>query len=170
MVQVQPYTVFEDLPGGVELRHYPAHKLVSVDVESSFSHAGEVGFQPLVRYISGMNSSGEQIEMTAPVTHFPRGNEKHTISFVLPEGMSDAEVPGPADSRVRIVSRPDSRVATLRWRGGFDHRQASKAEGKLRQSLMLAGYPQSGSVFFARYDPPIVPLFMRRNEVLLTLD
>jgi len=48
MVQVQPYTVFEDLPGGVELRHYPAHKLVSVDVESSFSQAGEVGFQPLV--------------------------------------------------------------------------------------------------------------------------
>jgi hypothetical protein len=35
---------------------------------------------------------------------------------------------------------------------------------------MLAGYPQSGEVFFARYDPPIVPSFMRRNEVLLTLD
>ena len=107
MVQVQPYTVLDDLPGGAELRHYPAHSLVSIDVQSSFSQAGNLGFQPLVSYISGMNSLRQRIAMTAPVTHLPRGEKHHTISFVLPEEMPHGDVPGPEDNRVRVVSKPD---------------------------------------------------------------
>jgi len=169
MVKAQPYTILEELSGGVEVRHYPAHTLISVDVQGPFQYAGNAGFRPLVNYISGANMARQQIAMTTPVTHAPQSEALHTISFVLPEGMTPEDAPVPADAAVSVVDRPESRVAALRWRGGFDDRQASKAEQKLLSALANAGKRVSGGVFFARYDPPMTPIFLRRNEALVEI-
>ena len=169
MVKAQPYTILEELAGGVEVRHYPAHTLISVDVQGPFRYAGNTGFGPLVNYISGANMARQQIAMTTPVTHVPQSEALHTISFVLPEGMTLEDAPVPADSAVSVVDKPESRVAALRWRGGFDDHQAQKAESKLMASLQAAGREPHGGVFFARYDPPEIPVFLRRNEALVEL-
>ena len=169
MVNAQPYTILEELPGGVEIRHYPAHTLISVDVQGPFQNAGNAGFRPLVSYISGANTTRQQIAMTTPVTHLPQSDELHTISFVLPEGMRPEDAPRPADSRVRVVEKPDSTVAAWRWRGGFDQAGAEKAAEKLRASVKSHGLTGHGDVFFARYDPPMTPVFLRRNEALLEI-
>jgi len=169
VVKAQPYTILEELDGGVEVRHYPAHTLISVDVQGPFQYAGNAGFRPLVNYISGANGARQQIAMTTPVTHAPRSDALHTISFVLPEGMTPDDAPIPADSAVTVVDKPDATVAALRWRGGFDDRQAAKAEQKLLSALESAGKHVSGGVFFARYDPPMTPVFLRRNEALVEL-
>ena len=66
MVEQQRYDVIETLPGGVEIRSYPEHQVISVDVRAGLSDAGNIGFRPLVSYISGYNLSGEKIAMTAP--------------------------------------------------------------------------------------------------------
>jgi hypothetical protein len=107
--------------------------------------------------------------MTTPVTHLPQSEALHTISFVLPEGMTPEDAPRPADSRVRVVEKPDSTVAALRWRGAFDERGAEKAAEKLRASVKSRGMAGSGAVFFARYDPPMTPVFLRRNDALLEI-
>jgi len=169
MVASQPYTILEELSGSVEVRHYPAHTLISVDVAGPFQNAGNAGFRPLVSYISGANQSRQQIAMTTPVTHVPHSDASHTISFVLPEGMTPEDAPLPVDASVRIVDKPDSTVAALRWRGGFDDRGAHKAEQKLLASLHSAGRTTAGRVFFARYDPPMTPVFLRRNDALVEL-
>jgi hypothetical protein len=44
MVASQPYTILEELSGSVELRHYPAHTLISVDVAAPFQNAGTRAF------------------------------------------------------------------------------------------------------------------------------
>ena len=169
VVASQPYTILEELPGGVELRHYPAHTLISVEVEGPFQSAGNAGFRPLVSYISGANQARQTIAMTTPVTHLPHSEARHTISFVLPEGMSPEDAPVPADTSVRVVEKPDATVAALRWRGGFDQRLAHKAEAAVLASVQSAGRHPSGAVFFARYDPPMTPVFLRRNEALLEI-
>jgi len=110
MAKQQPYTVVETLPAGVEIRRYPAHTLISVDVSSDFGSAGSRGFGPLVRYISGGNAAGQNIAMTSPVTHAPQSDALHTISFVLPEGMAPDDAPIPVDGAVRIVDKPESVV------------------------------------------------------------
>lgn len=169
MVASQPYTILEELPGGVEVRHYPEHTLISVEVSADFSSAGNAGFRPLVSYISGANQSRQQIAMTTPVTHEPQSEARHTISFVLPEGMTLQDAPVPADAAVTVVEKPDATVAAARWRGGFDQRQATKAQEKLITALQSAGKETAGAVFFARYDPPMTPVFLRRNEALVEL-
>lgn len=169
MVKAQPYTILEELSGGVEVRHYPAHTLISVDVAAPFHNAGNAGFRPLVSYISGANMARQQIAMTSPVTHLPHSDTRHTISFVLPEGMTPEDAPLPVDASVRIVDKPDSTVAALRWRGSFDDRGAHKAEQKLLATLHSAGRTTAGGVFFARYDPPMTPVFLRRNDALVEL-
>jgi len=169
MVKSQPYTILDELPGGVEIRHYPAHTLISVDVDGPFQNAGNAGFRPLVSYISGANQARRQIAMTTPVTHLPQSESLHTISFVLPEGMSPEDAPLPVDGSVRVVEKPDATVAALRWRGGFDERLAQRAEAKLLSSVQSAGRKPQGLVFFARYDPPMTPMFFRRNEALLEI-
>ena len=169
VVASQPYTILEELSGGVELRHYPAHTLISVEVAGPFENAGTAGFRPLVSYISGANQERQKIAMTSPVTHLPHSDARHTISFVLPEGMSPEDAPVPVDGSVRVVEKPDATVAALRWRGGFDERSAQRAEAKLLTSVQSAGRNPHGSVFFARYDPPMTPVFFRRNEALLEI-
>jgi len=169
VVASQPYTILEELPGGVEVRHYPAHTLISVDVAAPFQNAGNAGFRPLVSYISGANQSRQQIAMTTPVTHLPQSDARHTISFVLPEGMTPENSPVPADASVTVVEKPDATLATLRWRGGFDERHAQTTQAKLLASLARAGRETRGAVFFARYDPPMTPVFLRRNEALVEL-
>ena len=169
MAKQQPYTVVETLPAGVEIRHYPAHTLISVDVSSDFGSAGSRGFGPLVRYISGGNAAGQNIAMTSPVTHAPQSDALHTISFVLPEGMAPGDAPIPVDGAVRVVDKPESVVAALRFRGVWQEHVAVAKAQDLLDALSRAGKSVRGEVFYARYDPPVTPGFLRRNEALVEL-
>ncbi|MFM1953725.1 MAG: hypothetical protein RL187_934 [Actinomycetota bacterium] len=167
MAKSQPYEVKETIPGGVEIRHYPSHTLISVNVRAGFDNAGNIGFRPLVSYISGANQSRTQIAMTTPVTQAPHPDDVHTISFVLPEGMTPDDAPLPVDGHVRVVEKADSRVAALRFRGVWQERAARAQAEKLLLAVARSGYRAVGEVFFARYDPPITPGFLRRNEALV---
>ena len=167
MVQIQPYTVLRALGPGAELRHYPAHTLISCDVVGDFDSAGSRGFGPLVRYISGANQQGQQIAMTSPVIHAPRSQATHTISFVLPEGMNPADAPRPADGRVEVHEVSPRLVAALRFSGGWSEERADRKAATLLQLLEGSGLSPVGAVFFGRYDPPWKPGLLRRNEALV---
>ena len=92
MTKAQPFEVLSTLAGGIELRHYPAHTVISVEVSADFESAGSIAFGPLVSYISGANTTGQKMAMTAPVVQAPHA-DSHTISFVLPEG-TEMVMPG----------------------------------------------------------------------------
>lgn len=168
MVEQQRYEVLEALPGGVEIRSYPEHQVISVDVNAGLSEAGNLGFRPLVSYISGYNLLGQKIAMTAPVIQAPESSEQHRISFVLPD-TAGASWPEPADPRVRLESKPHSLVAALGFRGYWRETHVMEQQQKLLAALEGSGYSPVGEPYFARYNPPSVPGMFRRNEVLVAV-
>lgn len=159
-----------NLGGGVEVRDYPSHTLISYEVDGKFDGAANRGFGPLVRYISGGNRASQQIAMTAPVLHEPRPTAHHTISFVLPEGMTPERAPLPADAAVVVTEVPRRLVAALRSSGGFGEARASEQKQKLLRHVDDSAMTTRGEVFFALYDPPWKPGFLRRNEALVVVE
>ena len=170
MVEQQKYSVVAQLPGGIELREYPEHSRVSVEVAAGLSDAGSIGFRPLVSYISGNNDSAQSIAMTAPVIQTPQGSSHQVVSFVLPSAEAARSWPQPSDPRVRVETRPSCLVAALRFRGYWRVEQVKEHERELLAALEASEYRPRGEPFFARYNPPTTPGFMRRNEVLVEVE
>jgi hypothetical protein len=168
MTEQQPYQVLEHF-SNFELRRYPKHVLVQVSVVGDFMSAGNQGFGPLVRYISGNNQTNQRIAMTAPVLQSSETEQRHNVSFVLPEGFDIAQVPLPADARVQIVEVPERRVAALRFSGSWRESRFEDYAEQLRQAVAAAGLKPIDEVYFARYDPPWKPGFLKRNEALIVV-
>ena len=70
MTQRQHFEVLQQFPG-FELRHYPTHVVAEVEVDSSFTEAGNRAFGVLAAFISGRNSTRRKVAMTAPKASFP---------------------------------------------------------------------------------------------------
>lgn len=161
MTELQPYTVLSE-HDDYEVRLYPAHILAQVDAAGSFFEAGNEGFRPLISYISASN-----ISMTAPVIQAPGGAKAFTVSFVMPAGAT--EVPTPSDAQVRTVEVPQRRVAARRFSGGSSEVRYAENALTLSAALNRDGVATEGAVYFARYDPPWKPGFLKRNEALVAL-
>ena len=170
MVEQQKYGVVESLPGGIEIRSYPEHQVISVDVRAGLSDAGNIGFRPLVNYISGYNKASQQIAMTAPVLQEPSGSDGFTVSFVLPYRENGSVWPDPVDSGVRVESKAQSLVAARQFRGYWREASVRDEERALISALEQSGYRAVGEPYFARYNPPSMPGFLRRNEVLVAVE
>lgn len=167
MTEEAKYTVIGRREG-IEFRAYEPHVLVSVTVPGSFESAPSYGFSPLVRYISGENRGGEKIAMTAPVFHVAESETAHTISFVLPHDTTTA--PSPARPGVTTHQVPAITVAASKFVGGWREDRVKRHESDLHRALKSMSVRETGSVMFARYDPPWKPGFLRRNEVLIPVD
>ena len=137
MTEIQPYDV-ESVFDGFEVRAYPQHVLVEVDVSGEFGEAGSRGFRPLIGYISGNNHGNTTIAMTAPVIQAPVG-DRFTVSFVLPEGMDAASVPTPSARGVRTRVVPAGRVAARRFSGGADQARFAANAMALAAAVESAG-------------------------------
>ena len=168
MTEEQPYTVLTK-NDGFEVRHYPDYVLVQVDVTGDFMRAGSVAFGPLVSYISGNNMAGKKIAMTAPVLQETHGEETHTVSFVLPAGMTISDVPVPANARVITKHVPAHNAAAMKFGGGWNGDRFQENGELLLKKVHEAGLNSVGNVYYARFDPPWKPWFLKRNEVLIAL-
>ena len=168
MTEEQPYTVLKQLDG-FELRHYPDYVLVQVDVTGDFMRAGNVAFGPLVSYISGNNAAGKKIAMTAPVLQETHAEESHTVSFVLPAGMNIADVPVPSNARVSTKHVAAHEAAVMKFGGGWNGDRFQEKGDILLKKVREAGLTAVGNVYYARFDPPWKPWFLKRNEVLIAL-
>lgn len=153
-----------------EIRHYPESILAQVDIRGDFMRAGNLGFQPLLRYISGGNLSRERYSMTAPVIQETIGDSTHTVSFVLPADTKSTDVAQPADGSVRVTVLPEHYAAAVRFPGGWNDERFQQKGRDLVANLHKAGLKTIGNVYFARYDPPWKPGFLKRNEVLINIE
>lgn len=175
--------------GRFELRDYAPYLLAETRVESDFFDAGNIAFGRLFRYISGNNARRESISMTAPVTQAPAGAARSgkgekiamtapvnqvpapgggfMVGFVVPSKYSRATVPQPLDPAVSIREVPAQRIASWRYSGRWTEANFRAAEGELRAALKKRALVAVGDAQIARYDPPFMPAFLRRNEVLL---
>jgi hypothetical protein len=175
-----PYRILENA-GDFELRQYQPHIVAETLVEGDFQEVGNEGFRRLFDYIRGNNRSKQDIPMTAPVNQeaasakipmtAPVGQEKAggkwRITFVMPSSYTKATLPEPLDPRVKLVEVPGARVAAVRYSGTWSRARYEAQENRLRDFIMQKGLSIAGEPVFARYNPPFLPWFLRRNEVLI---
>ena len=173
MTAQQVYEVIEAF-GSVEVRRYERCVIAEVDVDASFESAGNKGFRPLFRFITGANDTGEKVAMTAPVLQDVKDAESdggsYSVSFVMPAGSDRDSMPQPTNGSVILRDVGEFTALAMRWSGRwtkptFDAHVARLADVAREHGLVLVGDPR-----FARYNPPWTPWFMRRNEVIWDID
>ncbi|KQC03978.1 MAG: SOUL heme-binding protein [Methanoculleus sp. SDB] len=157
--------------GDVELRRYPKLLLATV------TGYGDGGFSLLFNYISGANRPREKIPMTAPVITSekipmttPVVSEGGSISFVLPERYLEQAPPEPEDRQIKLQEVPARDVAVIRFRGYADDATVKQMQAQLLSILQANGIRSLGEPFLMRYNAPITPGFMRRNEVGIAIE
>lgn len=168
MTEKQPYKVLESFPD-FELRHYPKGMQIETKVSGDFLSAGNLGFGPLVRFISGNNGERQQIAMTAPVIQQPLGLEVHSIRFVLPAEFDAETTPNSVDSNVSTIEVPEHLAAARSFSGSWSKERFDQEGQRLLNAVQAQNLETTGTLYFSRFDPPWKPGFLKRNEVLIRI-
>lgn len=166
MTEQQPYTVVRTLDE-FEVRDYPDHMLVQVDVRGPFDAGAGAGFGPLFQYISGANEARQSIAMTSPEIQQRHDPAHQTVSFVLPANMNAATAPAPRNPMVRTTAVGARSVAARRFGGTARPSTFTDQGERLIAAVLAAGLEPVGEVYYARFDPPWRPGFLRHNEALI---
>jgi hypothetical protein len=168
---------------GFEIRRYAPALVAETEVEGGFKDARNAAFRRLFRYISGENAVRADIAMTAPVTTAPtsagiamtapvatapRGGG-FVMQFFVPRKYTLDTVPAPTDPAVRMREVGERWIAARTFSGRASEGNAAKHEAALRALVGATGCKVVGPAWFAVYDGPFTPWFLRRNEVLLEL-
>ncbi len=170
-IETLPYQVLAT-QGAIEIRRYGPHLLATVQVAADFDDAGSQGFRPLFNYISGDNAGAEKIAMTAPVLQqadAPSEDGQWSVSFVLPGVLDQQSAPAPQNDAVQINQQSGFVVAALAYRGSWSRKNYAQHEELLLAGIKQMALSPCGAPLWARFDPPFMPWFLRKNEILVPL-
>lgn len=170
--------------GDIEVREYNVYCIVETFVPApDFNDASNAGFRKLFQYITGNNRSKKNIEMTAPVTASrsekiemtapvtsTKTSDGYVIGFVMPEGFTSETTPTPNDSTLKIREVPARKIAVIRFSGRWSSSLMDEHEQELKQWISKNKYLPIGQTVIARYDPPFMPWFLRRNEIQIEIE
>ncbi len=176
-VELLPYTVISN-DKEYEIREIPEHIIAETTVKGSFDDASGSSFNILAGYIFGDNrrresiamtgpvieSESEKIAMTAPVLSTESEGDERVFAFVMPSQYTLENLPEPNDSRVKIKKVESKEVAVLQFSGFYSEKKIEEKKELLKQYLERDGL-EYGTVYWAGYNPPWTPPFMRRLEV-----
>ena len=182
-IEEPSYEVVQQLDGA-EVRQYAPYVVAQVLVAGPAEQAGNEAFPMLAGYIFGKNKGERKFDMTAPVTQAAvpvkmamtapvtqaASAGGYVVQFVLPRGVTLASAPEPLDPRVQLHEVPGSRVAVIRYSGFWSQANYNEHLAKLQAALRAAPLRWTGEPTLSRYNPPITPWFLRRNEIWLTVD
>ena len=183
-IEEPTYGVVRQIGDQIELRRYAAYVVAEVMLDTTTAaDAGNQAFPILAGYIFGKNKGQRKLEMTAPVTQSAEpvklamtapvtqdavaGGMR--VQFVLPREVTLATAPEPLDPRVRLREEPPAQRAVIRYTGSWSQANYDEHLVKLQAALAAAGIATQGEPVLARYNGPMTPWFMRRNEIWLAL-
>jgi len=181
MTETLNYSVIKK-ENNFELRQYPVHLKALVEIaDTSYQKALYKGFSILAGYIFGENRNSMKIDMTSPVQVsestkiamtkpvIVSGEGLYSVAFIMPSEYTLESLPIPTNSEIRIIIEEARIIAVLRFSGYFSERKVNKAKEHLGQWLTKEGWESRGDFIVARYNPPWVPWFLARNEVMAEL-
>ena len=144
----------------------------AIGIEAAVSiqnlQAGHRAFPILAGYIFGKNKGERTFAMTAPVTQSAAAGGI-MVQFVLPKGVTVANAPEALDARVMLREVAPKRVAVIRYSGFWSQSNYDEHLAKLQSGLRAADIAWTGEPVYSRYDGPMTPWFLRRNEIWLQL-
>ena len=188
-VEKLPYTVLSN-DKEYEVRQLPEHVIAETTVKGDFNYASGESFRILAGYIFGQNKKNESISMTSPVIENESQiiamtapviesqkiamtgpvisndlqEDEHIFSFVMPSKYTIDTLPAPLDSRVKIKTVESKKIAVLRF-SGFYNGSKIEAKKQLLKSYLKRDGLEYSTMYWAGYNPPWTPPFMRRLEV-----
>jgi effector-binding domain-containing protein len=164
----------------IELRQYPQTIQAEVSItDKNYKAAIEKGFGYLAGYIFGNNIARQKIEMTTPVQVSQSqkiamttpvtvtGNDRFTVAFIMPSAHTLETLPIPKDNHVHLALVPAHTMAAIRFSGYFQQDSIQKNKERLQRWLEEEGLETEGDFIVAGYNPPWVPGFLARNEVMI---
>jgi hypothetical protein len=166
----------------IEIRQYSVYIQAEVAVdEKQYKSAIEKGFNVLAGYIFGNNVSKQKIDMTTPVQASQSekiamttpvtvtGESSFKVAFIMPSAYTLETLPQPKDSRIHFKLIPARSLAAVRFSGFFRQDTIQKNKQRLSEWLLERGIETEGDFIVAGYNPPWVPGFLARNEVLIQI-
>jgi hypothetical protein len=166
----------------IELRQYGGYIQAEVRVdEKDHKRAVEKGFNILAGYIFGNNISKQKIDMTSPVKVAQSekismttpvtvtGSDTYTVAFIMPEKYTLEALPIPIDHHIHFNPVPAHQMASIRFSGYFNNEQILKNTQRLSQWVEEEGLETEGDFIVAGYNPPWIPGFLARNEILIKI-
>lgn len=162
--ETAPYkTLVKDDP--FELRAYDEFYTAAV-TEPDWENSN--GFRQIFNYISGSNKASQKISMTTPVFN-ELETDRASTEFVLPSAFTGKEPPEPDNPSIRIKPHEAQLAAAIRFSGKASPERIRLMERRLRIWIDSNDLKAVGPPRLARYNPPMVPPFLRRNELLLSV-
>ena len=107
--------------------------------------------------------------MTAPVSQEKKDGQWR-ITFLMPAEYSLETLPEPLDERVNLKEEPGRLMAAVRYSGTWSEKGYMKNKALLEEYIEKRGLRKKGPAIWARYDPPFMPWFLRRNEILIPIE
>ena len=169
--------------GEFALREYAPVVVAQTTVEGAFEDVSNQGFRLLAGYIFGgnqgskkismtapvgvANTDGEKIKMTAPVGVEKSDSKSWRVTFTMPKGYTLETLPKPNDARVILKQSPAQKMAAFEYSGTWSKERYEERKLKLEKWIRDNQLKATGEAVFARYDPPWIPWFLRRNEILI---
>jgi hypothetical protein len=154
---------------GFEIRSYSSMTIVSTKKEASQKKdKRDSRFMRLFRYIDKSNDKSQKIDMTTPVFMGMEGKEGE-MSFVIPKKVADEGAPAPVSNSLQVKEIKPITFAAMRFRGKPSKENSAAKE--LIKKINSAGLEieKNTKPIFAYYDPPWIPVFLRKNEVLIKI-
>lgn len=159
-----------------EIRHYGERLVAQVNYDGENG-----GFRTLFNYISGANTSSDEIAMTVPVTQSvqidmtvpvtqTQNNEISVMRFFLPSTYSKNNAPIPNNPNVEILTLPAEYLAVIRYSGFASDSNFREHASELSKALKKDGVQIIGSPIKATYNSPFTLPFFRRNEAMIKVN
>ena len=129
--------------------------------------------------LDSSQSLSQKIQMTVPVSQTSLSSAQPSaspsvsarpswvITFSMPSEFTLATLPEPNDARVRLRSVPAQWQAAIRYSGTWSQERYEEKLGLLRDWMAQQKLQPTGEPTFARYNPPMMPWFLRKNEILI---
>ena len=150
----------------MELRLYDPMILVSTQ-ESTLS--GASGFSRVFNFINGYNDQSRKIAMTTPVFN-EISSTSMTTAFVMPNHFDSNTLPKPKDKQVQVIVKGETLIVACSFSGNVSEKVVNK---KAKECLDWANQQKLkvvGSMLLARYQPPFIPWFLKRSDVMFEVE